>query len=678
MDEKVVRMFYDEIEPRRLDPWATREAILPLPSHEHGYSVVQLVGPTGAGKTTVLRQFIGSHPMRDRFPSTSAAKTTTFDMEIILRPGPFEGVVSFISRDFIWYYVEECVTAAVTAAAEGASEDEVWRKLMEHPEQRFRMAYLLGRPRPINGPSVSVEEEDDFGDEDEGNRNSDEDTVEISAEEKEAMQLCLEKFYRRVVALANDLKQKVTSEVGVDSETLGQDERETIADLVEDEIQGNEQAQDLVDDILDEIETRFGLLKTGRYEHDATGWPLTWHFTTNERREFIKTMNRFSSNHAPHFGHLLAPVVGGMRVAGPFSPAWNRDGKQCPPLVLVDGEGLGHTPSSATTVPTAVTKRFDMVDVIVLVDNAIVPMQAAAQAVLRSVCTGGHDAKLAIAFTHVDQVTGPNLPDPSARRDYVRASLDGAVEAVGEAIGEDASRRLRRRLANRLFFLERVKDELPDGAKYTRRQLEGLLELFQQAAVPPAAVVVNPVYDVANLVLSIRLGAEQFHEYWNALLGLEYKPGVQKEHWARVKALSRRYALQMDDHYDTLHPLANLIDMLQVRLASFISRPRDWRPAMATIEAKDAAIDRVAQETSRRLRVLLEDRLFHELLVAWGRAYDHRGQGSTSDRARDIRGIYETAAPVPGGTPNPEASRFLDVIRDMFRQAALSAGAEII
>jgi hypothetical protein len=677
MDDKVVRIFYDDIQGRSEDPWSRREAILPLPKHEHGYSVVLLVGPTGAGKTTVLRQFIGSHPVRDRFPSISTAKTTIFDMEIIMRPGSFEGVVSFLSRDIVRNYVEECVTAAIVAAAEQASEEEIWRKLMEHAEQRFRMSYLLGRPRSTGGLGAD-EEEDDFGDAGESKRIDEAEAAEIGPEEQKAMWARLEEFHRRVMTLAADLAQRVTSEVGSASTTMGQDEHDTIVELVEEEVQRNEQAQDLIDEIFEEIETRFGLLNSGSYEHDASGWPLTWHFKTNDRQEFIRTINRFSSNYAAHFGHLLAPLVEGMRIAGPFNPAWRDGEERCPPLVFIDGEGLGHTPSSATTLPTTVTKRYEIADVILLVDNATVPMQAAAQAVLESAAAGGHDGKLAIAFTHFDQVGGANLPDSQSRRDHVNASLDGAVAAVAEAVGEDAGRRLRRHLGNRVFFFERVQEELPAGAKRTRRQLEELIDLFKQAALPPGAVAVTPVYDLANLVLSVQVATEQFHERWNAVLGLEFKPGIQKEHWTRVKALSKRFAEQSADRYDSLMPVADLIKMLSDRLAAFISRPRDWRPAVATVDAKDAAAAKVARETYSQLHVLLKERLFRELLAAWGGAYGHRGTGSTVTRARDIRGIYETAAPVPGGTPDPEASRFLDVIRNMFREAALSAGAEVL
>jgi ABC-type glutathione transport system ATPase component len=100
------------------------DTFLPLPGKDDGYTTVQLIGTTGAGKTTLVRQLLGTHPKRERFPSTSAAKTTVSDFEVILASGPFRAVVSFLPRERVRQYIMECVIAAVAARVEGTSEDE--------------------------------------------------------------------------------------------------------------------------------------------------------------------------------------------------------------------------------------------------------------------------------------------------------------------------------------------------------------------------------------------------------------------------------------------------------------------------------------------------------------------------------------------------------------------------
>jgi len=47
-------------------------------------------------------------------------------------------------------------------------------------------------------------------------------------------------------------------------------------------------------------------------------------------------------------------------------------------------------------------------------------------------------------------------------------------------------------------------------------------------------------------------------------------------------------------------------------------------------------------------------------------------------RAREIRSVNEDVAPVPGEVPASLASKLLDDFREIFREAATAAGAEII
>src|SRR5436190_1847834 len=82
-------------------------------------------------------------------------------------------------------------------------------------------------------------------------------------------------------------------------------------------------------------------------------------------------------------------------------------------------EGMGHTPDSAFSISTSITRRYDVADAIVLVDNAAQPMQGASCAVLRSLVASGHENKLVIAFTHFDDVKGDNLPTVKARKAHV-------------------------------------------------------------------------------------------------------------------------------------------------------------------------------------------------------------------------------------------------------------------
>src|SRR4030095_817217 len=175
---KAVAAFYDHDRLRTaiVDPWAKREEVLKLPTE--GYSIVQIVGPFGVGKTTLIRQLIGTDPETERFPSTSKGRATICDTEIICAPGQFSAVVSFLSHDRVLAYVEECVEAAVSAAAEGHDDKQIARCLLEHTEQRFRLAYALGKimDPQSNRDDVDEEEETPAADNSQDSSNSVSDT----------------------------------------------------------------------------------------------------------------------------------------------------------------------------------------------------------------------------------------------------------------------------------------------------------------------------------------------------------------------------------------------------------------------------------------------------------------------------------------------------------------------
>ena len=161
--------------------------------------------------------------------------------------------------------------------------------------------------------------------------------------------------------------------------------------------------------------------------------------------------------------------MNGVRVAGPFTPTWN--GSEVPKLVLLDSEGLGHTPASSSAVSTAVSRRIEATDAVLLVDSATQPMQAAPLAAMREVVATGNARKLIIAFTHFDEVKGDNLPNASARVQHVLASAENVLAAFGEELGPYAERALRQRLESARFFFAGIHEPLSEATALGRRTI---------------------------------------------------------------------------------------------------------------------------------------------------------------------------------------------------------------
>ncbi len=669
-EPRIVAAFYDHIAAEKWDAWSDREAVIRLPTKEDGYAVAQLVGTTGAGKTTVVRQLLGTDPKRERFPSISAAKTTICDLELVLADGNFRAAVSFIPRDQVRQYITECTVAAVSAHVE-SNQREAARRFMEHSEQRFRLGYILGHITPPS--SRSHELEDDDGEE------SPVEQDEVGAEAQRRHSERLQEFLERIEELALRSKEKVAKELKIDLASASSQDRDVLQEHVEDQLIQDDGFHSLVDEILDEVEARFELVETGALERGRDGWPRLWTIESEDRDGFIRAVNRFSSNYAPNFGQLLTPLVEGIRVAGPFSPRW-LGGQSTPRVVLLDGQGIGHTADSTSSISTAVTNRFQIADMILLVDNAAQPMQAAPVAVLHTVVSSGHEARLGILFTHFDEVKGDNLRGVQAKQDHVTGSFYNAVRAIGKAAGRDAEQSLKALVPDRLFFLSGIQEILPTGSRFTRSELARLLDCVERSIQPPPPVHFYPVYELANLVLAIQNATQEFHDYWRGILGYGTRSGRAPEHWTRVKALTRRIGMMRRDEYDSLRPIADLIRFLQERVSRFLSEPDGWKPANppADREAeKVQAVDNIRAQVFARLHELSRRRLIDERLSGWVEAYEFRGTGSTRERADELVGLYRSAAPVPNEMPGPDLKEFLNEIRELVTESILEGKGEI-
>lgn len=674
---RAVEIFYHGMTPDEHDFSAIRESILPLPvSADSDYRRALLLGTTGAGKTTLLRQLIGTDPEAERFPSTSTAKTTVHETEVILATGPYKAAVTFFPIDEVREHLNECISEAVLAAYRQDSDSEILRKLLMHVNQRFRFNYVLG-----NGPKVvAMDDEDDGDDDEEDVLAASDDSAQDSGIDMDATNALL----TNTVAALRSIAARHGNQLKVELDAGEKDQR-VVDELFEEELdrrlREDEEFHRVSDELMDEIELRFSLLDEGIVRRSKQGWPQSWSWETTDRASFIQTVTRFSSNHSLRFGRLLTPLVNGVRVSGAFLPEWNDE--QQPKLVLLDGEGLGHTPKSVAAISTSLTRRIEATDAIVLVDNATIPMQAAPVAAMREMITSGSASKLLLVFTHFDEVKGDNLPNASAKEQHVLASAENVLASIGEELGPFAERALRARLKEACFFVGGIDDRL-DATKKTQKrtitQLQSLLAAIEAIVEKPAPVHAKPVYDRMNLVLAVKNAAESFHDAWWPRLGLGFKPGVGKEHWKRIWALSRRLSTPgLGDEYDNLKPVADLRKQLQDRLYVLLQNPLKWVPAEpADDEQKQQVFDGLANALSSQVLDLATRRVRSDRMPEWQTAYSQSGRGSSYSRASIIgERIYLRAAPIPDVTPSPDRNSFLHEVASVVDAVCNEVGASL-
>jgi len=185
----------------------------------------------------------------------------------------------------------------------------------------------------------------------------------------------------------------------------------------------------------------------------------------------------------------------------------------------------------------------------------------------------------------------------------------------------------------------------------------------------------KPVYDRMNLVLAVKNAAEIYHDEWWARLGLS---GSHKEHWTRIKALSRRLATPgMADEYAELKPVADLRKYLQQGMYVLLQNPVTWEPSEPlNDDEKGTVFNALADSLSGKLLNLATRRVRAERLPEWQEAYNEGGRGSSYRRASIIgERIYERAAPVPDAAPSPDRNSFLHEVAAALEEACSEVGA---
>lgn len=636
-----------DIESHKTNSLDIREKAIPFPHAHDGYVKVLLTGTTGAGKTTLLRHLIGCNHHKDRFPSTSTARTTTAEIEIITSENDFCGVVTFMSKDEVHAYIEECIQASCLHVIEDKSNDEVMESLLSHQEQRFRLSYILGSWDDEDDEEIDdeeIEEEDDkftYSKDDDDKMTEGEQVGELQDQENRKH---LQTYLTRIRKIAYETHQDIANELG-DFQSMDPSKKETDwRNRFEESLHKDHDFMQLVYDIMKEVEKRFDFIKEGEFHIGQNDWPTAWTYSSSSRELFLKQLRWFSSNHYKQFGKLLTPLVDGMRVRGPFFP--KMEDMQTPKLVLIDGEGIGHVAKSVSSISTRITRRFADVSLILIVDNAKQPMQAAPLELLRSIGSSGNASKLAIALTHFEEVIGDNLRNHKSKCHHVFKSVRDAIDTLKQSIGSSVSAVLKERSEHHIFYLGYLDREICEIPSRYKKEMQKLISLMQHATSPHSDnVTSSPIYSldkVRELKTTLQKAMDEFLNLWKARLGIIYQEGMDKEHWARIKALCRRLALAWANEYNDLKPVADLVAQLQGSISKWLDSPSNWTHANDSKEIHDAALDRIRSAISPELFEFAEHQIAKQQL-AWDEAYGFSGKGSSYQRADRIDRLYTHA-----------------------------------
>lgn len=552
-----------------------RERLLPGPTPGTGYRTVALVGETGSGKTTLARQLIGVAPSGPGFPATSVSRTTTATTEILVAPGDFYAVATFMPRATVLRHVEECFIAAAEGILDRRRPERIRQSVRIHPDLSFRLHYVLG--------------DDEHG------------WVAATVERLEA---AVSRFATAGVSSEDQLPQAVLTSI-----------------------------HQLADEVTTEIGRRIARLARNKLVLDPSGWPAVFHTSTRDIDQFLAEIDPLVSNDAALFGRLLAPVVDGIRVRGPFHPTWSDEIYY---LMLIDDEGIGHSLSTGSALPSSMLERVGAADTVLVVNNASAPMMRPTVDALTQLVAAGYTDRLVLCFTHFDEVTGPNLADEGDKREFLYAVTEDALNLIRSELGWSAAQHLRRRLdENTLFFglLHEPVDEVMSPIA------TGVGQLLHRVKAGSEAVVGRPVgvsVDEGQLHAEVDAALAGYRRVWMARLELVRDPNVAPEHWRRIKALASRLGSGAEEGFEQLQPVGELIATLLGAVRRGVAGDDGRGSDDAGDERVAAWIDHLTRVLNQPLLDLVRQRLCVDAQAEWREADNMAGSGVKKRRARFV------------------------------------------
>lgn len=619
--EVVVDAYYDPLEGANPIDEDLLNRIY-LPSKEDGYTRQTLVGPSGVGKTSLLRFMAGTG--MEKFPATSTGRTTTCNLELIMSEDvDYEIVVTFMSRYLVEMHVLECIEAALEFCISEKCKDlerkrnDISNRLFSNRDLIFRMSYIIGDLSLENTKKDQLDEESEEEDVEKAPMNIRQNT--------EGLLASVNNYIDRLIQIAQD---KYKNNIDIGDEAFNSAEENDILSL----------RNEIVEDIM----ARFRLLEGGEKLNAKGKWTNAWYFKTKDREEFIRTIKRFTSNSRRAWGSLLSPIVKTMRVKGRFKPEFC---EETPRLVLFDGPGLGHK-ATISSVPTNVMEYFRKSDGIVIVDDAQQPILENVKMAIRTAIEYGYSEKVCFAFTHMDLMMGDNFGNFSDKRHHIWVALEAYISDMRRQNQDVLSETEAAQMMGACFYFSGLHSHRI--TKASQKYGNDLIALWKdrlQRSIP--VDVISLSYDMMTLIAHLREGIRHYRIAWENKTGYPAKK-EETVHWSKVRALTRRLGYFGEDNYQLeLMPLADFGASIRTRLNIYLNRPMKAEPNIAQEDKKITLINAIKSTINGKLQDFVKSEMWEEpdQLQRWKDAYDYTGKGSTVKRAAKVNEILEFAAP---------------------------------
>lgn len=313
---------------------------------------VYIFGDTAAGKTTIIRQILGTKEYN--FPTTRLNRCTVAQTEyVITKDEIFRAAILFKSRYEISSIIQEILENTICEAYKpfinGETKiDEISELLEESADQRFRLKYI-----------INDEERSNFA------------------------KIIYENILPKIKAWISD-------------EFPDEDDLNILLELAIDEVIKKDLIE-IQESIISKIEDELLKISNKKIEDGF------YYFEENNIGNFISKLKKFLAAEKDS----ISPIIHKARIRGPFFPNWIKDRVE---MVLIDGEGIGHdTKETKNVLDSRHLDYFYISDAIVLVENSTKPFTSeSGKSAIKGVIQNGFISKFKILFNQLDKVEPEN------------------------------------------------------------------------------------------------------------------------------------------------------------------------------------------------------------------------------------------------------------------------------
>lgn len=583
------------------------EKAMPIPTD---IPKIYLLGDTGAGKTTLISQLLGTK--HEKFPSVQAKRTTVTTTEFVLsRELPFEAAIVFKTMDEIRQAIEEVLEKAILNST-GKNKKRIpglkdlTDDLGESPDQRFRLRYLLS-------------------------------SLEMNDLAQKVLDGLLPKFHA-------ELEKAIPS-----ADSPSDDQTSAAAEAIE---SLSPEIQQYVDEIWTKVAPNLEEHCPGLKLGDTPVVFQVKGLTRDELLLKLKTMLAAGKN-------SLSPLVSYARVQGGYLADWLPEDSA---FVLIDGEGVGHTAAEAAMLATRHLEFFQYANTILLLEESRKPFTSGAINIIAGIYENGYYPKFKLAFSKMDEMKSDEGDEED--REEGENEIDRKLRSLEKELRNAKDALEKRRVAvdfdeTQVFYLGGLGDaEINAEAKY---EIERMVDSISEDYESERPLFIAPILDFEMLSAYILSASQDFRGSWNRML--------DQKAWQSIKAFNRRMFWQEAGYHD-MQPVTDFQRELISKLGEMLQNPKDWA-APCTIDLKKSSMQYLRRVLSSKLLDLAWQSVVFENESEWESGIIMRGWGSTFRRKDLIKGVMNTRIPrlsESGAVP------FKDKIKSLIEEAIVDCG----